>query len=125
MQEQLKSRDNSFKLLSKLETYDLYARKYILIGIPKVHNDIRIHILDENYDLIKNIKLASITKGNIRVKHLVNSLINISMLDYLFDILAELKIGDSKKVTSSLSKLADIKNIVYAWHNREIGISEK
>ena len=125
MSEQVKSRDNSFKLLSKLEIYDIYVRKYIINCIPKIYNDIRIHILDENYDLIRNVKLSSITKGNIRIKHLVNTLINISMLDYLFNSLSILKVGDARKISSSLSKLTDLKNIIYVWYNREIGISEK
>lgn len=122
MNNELKSNDNTFKLIDKVKDYDLYLRKYVLINIPKVHNDIRIHILDELYYLIKNIRLCTFNKGNILNKYLIESLVNISVLDYLFDNLIELNIGDKKKIITSLSKLANIKNIIYSWYNK---INEK
>lgn len=108
--------------MDKIANYDLYIRKYIVNNIPKIHNDLRIHILDELYELIKNIKLSSLTKGNIQIKHLTDSLLNISMLDYLFNSLIELKLCDINKINKSFSKLADIKNITYSWYNK---INEK
>ena len=118
MSTELKSRDNIFKLMDKIKDYDLYTRKYVINDIPKVHNDIRIHILDELFELVKNVKLSSFTKGNVQVKNLISVLTNISVLDYLFDIILELNLCNRDKTTKSLSKLADIKNICYSWYNK-------
>lgn len=118
MDEKLKSRDNVFKLMDKIKSYDLYVRKYVINDIPKIHNDIRIHIFDELFELVKNVKLSSLTKGNIQIKNLINILLNISILDYLFDLLLELNLCSKDKALKSLSKLADIKNIVYSWYNK-------
>lgn len=122
MNNNIKSRDNMFKVMDKIKDYDLYIRRYIIIEIPKVYNDIRIHILDELYELIKNVKFSTLTKGNIQIKYLINALLNISMLDYYFDLLLELKLCNKDKITKSLCKLADIKNICYSWYNK---INEK
>lgn len=65
MDEKLKPRDNVFKLMDKIKIYDLYVRKYVINDIPKIYNDIRIHIFDELFELVKNVKLSSLTKGNI------------------------------------------------------------
>lgn len=118
MHEKLKSRDNVFKLMDKIKSYDLYVRKYVINDIPKIHNDIRIHIFDELFEPVKNVKLSSLTKGNIQIKNLINTLLNISVLDYLFDLLLELNLCSKDKALKSLSKLADIKNIVYSWYNK-------
>lgn len=118
MSTELKSRDNIFKLIDKIKDYDLYTRKYVINDIPKVYNDIRIHILDELFELVKNVKLSSFTKGNVQVKNLISVLTNISVLDYLFDIILELNLCNRDKTTKSLSKLADIKNICYSWYNK-------
>ena len=118
MDNELKSRDNIFKLMDKIKDYDLYTRKYVINDIPKVYNDIRIHILDELFDLVKNIKLSSLTKGNIQIKNLINALLNISVLDYLFDLLLQLNLCNKDKLIKSLSKLTDIKNICYSWYNK-------
>lgn len=118
MDEKLKSRDNVFKLMDKIKSYDLYVRKYVINDIPKIHNDIRIHIFDELFELVKNVKLSSLTKGNIQIKNLINTLLNISILDYLFDLLLELNLCSKDKALKSLRKLADIKNIVYSWYNK-------
>lgn len=115
---ELKSRDNTFKLMDKIKSYDLYIRTYVINCIPKIHNDLRIHIFDELYELVKNVKLSSITKGNIQIKHLTNVLVNISILDYLSDMLLELNLSNKDKIIRSLSKLADIKNISYSWFNK-------
>lgn len=104
--------------MDKIKNYDLYTRKYVINDIPKIYNDIRIHILDELYDLVKNIKLSSLTKGNIQIKNLINALLNISVLDYLFDMLLELNLCSEDKLIKSLSKLTDIKNICYSWYNK-------
>lgn len=104
--------------MDKIKDYDLYTRKYVINDIPKVYNDIRIHILDELFDLVKNIKLSSLTKGNIQIKNLINALLNISVLDYLFDLLLQLNLCNKDKLIKSLSKLTDIKNICYSWYNK-------
>lgn len=42
MNTELKSRDNTFKLMDKIKSYDLYIRTYVINCIPKIHNDLRI-----------------------------------------------------------------------------------
>ena len=95
-----------------------YLRVNIVYCIPKIHNDLRIHLLDESYNLIKCIVSASFTKGNVRNKYINDSLITISMLDALLSIVMNIDSIDKKKVSTSIGQLANIKNIIYAWKNK-------
>lgn len=122
MNNELKTKDNVFKLIDKVSDFDLYIRNYVLCDIPKTYNDIRIHTLDELYNLVKNIKFSSITKGNIQNKYLTDTLVNISMIDYYFTCLIKLNLCNNKRIEKSLFKLAEIKNVCYSWYNK---INEK
>ena len=112
MDEKLKSKDNVFKLMDKIKIYDLYVRKYVINDIPKIYNEEYIYLMN-----CLNL-LKMLNKGNIQIKNLINTLLNISVLDYLFDLLLELNLCSKDKALKSLSKLADIKNIVYSWYNK-------
>ncbi len=48
-----------FNLYNKITYYISYIRKHVIINIPKIHNDIRIHLLDESYNLVKLLRYAS------------------------------------------------------------------
>ena len=118
-------KNSDFKLYNmSTELYD-YLRVNIVCCIPKIHNDLRIHILDESYNLIKCIVSASFTKGNVRNKHINDSLIAISMLDALLSIVINIDSINKKKVSTSIGQLANIKNIMYAWKNKLNGIKTK
>lgn len=111
--------NHEFTIYNKILDYKNYVEKYIICNIPRNNRNIRIHFLDEVYNLSKNMFYAVYNKGNIRIKYLVEMQVNISLLDMLT---SELKIFPkipNKKLNSATEKLSDIKNIVYAWKLNE------
>lgn len=108
-----------FTIYNKIFDYSQYVRTYIAVSIPNNNRDIRIHLLDEIYSLSKNMFYAIYNKGNIRMKHIVDMQINISLIDMLTGQIQELKCVSKKNIDSSIKKLSDIKNIVYAWKYNE------
>ncbi|MBQ8892410.1 MAG: hypothetical protein IJ068_06085 [Bacilli bacterium] len=107
--------DKNFKLYSYILDFDDYTRKYVVNNIPSVDRDIRIHLLDEIYNLEKSIIYAINTKGNIRIKHLIDSKVSISLIDMLFLKIRDIKCLKSSKLNTSIDKLTNVKNIVYGW----------
>ena len=106
--------NNEFKMYNKAVSYNKYIREYVISTIPSIHRDLRIHLLDESYSLIKLLMSASFSKGNIRNKYINDVIIVISMNDYLLGEIGD--INNNKKVClSAIKLLADVKNMVYAW----------
>ena len=110
---------NTFKLYSKLLNLSKYSRSYLLNNIPKVHNDLKIHLADELYLLTKNVFSATNNKDNIRIKYLTEAQTNISMIDYLLTCLKDIKCLNNRNINNTISILADIKNIIYGWKFNE------
>lgn len=108
-----------FTIYNKIFDYSQYVRTYIAVSIPNNNRDIRIHLLDEIYSLSKNMFYAIYNKENIRMKHIVDMQINISLIDMLTRQIQELKCVSKKNIDSSIKKLSDIKNIIYAWKYNE------
>ena len=104
-----------YTIITKAICYNSYVRKYIVNNIPKIHNDLRIHLLDEGYRLLKLLYLSGYNKGNIRMKYLVELKVNISLLDTLTSSIRELDCVSNKYLNTSVGMLTDIKNIVYGW----------
>lgn len=113
------SNSYDFTIYNKILDYNQYVRTYIANTIPNNHRDIRIHLLDEIYNLAKNMFYAIYNKGNIRMKHIVEMQVNISLIDMLVRQLQELKCTPKNHIDSSIKKLSDIKNITYAWKYNE------
>lgn len=113
------SNSYDFTIYNKILDYNQYVRTYVAISIPNNNRDIRIHLLDEIYNLSKNMFYAIYNKGNIRMKHIVEMQVNISLIDMLVRQLQELKCVPKKHIDSSIKKLSDIKNITYAWKYNE------
>ena len=106
---------SGFSLLKIVSDYNIYLRSYIINNIPKVHNDIRIHLLDESYHLTKNIMLAGYNKGNIRMKYLIDVKVNISLIDMFISFIRDIDCVSNKYLNSLTGYLANIKNIIYGW----------
>lgn len=99
--------------------YNNYIRINILPAIPAVHRDLRIHLADESFILAKTMFYAVYTKGNIRMKHLIDMQVTISTIDMLSTNIMDFSCVPKSKIISSLKKLEEIKNITYAWINNE------
>ena len=115
----MEQKNSGYKLYNKIILFTNYSRSYILSSIPKVHSDIKIHYADELYDLTKNMFYATYNKGNIRMKYLVESQVNLSMIDFLLTKIKDLDCVKSKNVNSAVSLLTEIKNIIYGWKFNE------
>ena len=76
--------DNDFILLKKISIFNEYVDEYIVSLIPNVHRNVRIHLLDEIYNLQKYLYEAIYNKGNIRSKYINEMIVSISLIDNLF-----------------------------------------
>ena len=106
--------NNDFDLIPKVLNYSKYVRSYIAFSIPNVHRDIRIHLLDECYNLVRYLYEAVYNKGSIRIKYINELLVTLSMLDYLTDYLKNMNI-ERRHLKASIYKLTEIKNRLYGW----------
>lgn len=110
---------NGYSLYNKIVDFQNYVEKNIDNNISAVHRNLKIHFQDECYNLSKNMLYATYNKGNIRIKYLVELQVNISLLDMLLNKFKEMKEIKATKVNSAISKLGDIKNIIYGWKFNE------
>ena len=106
--------NSEFKLLNKTTELDKYIRNNIIPTIPSVHRDLKIHLLDESYNLIKTLLSASFNKGNVRNKYINDFIINVALLDYILGEVGETN-NNKKKSLVAIKLLSDVKNMVYAW----------
>ncbi len=104
-----------YSLSMRVDDLNTYIRNYVCAIIPNVHRDLRIHLLDEMYMLVKNIYYVTYNKGNIRMKYLIELKVNISMIDNIFSQLMNILTSNTKSIKVAISKLNDIKNIIYGW----------
>lgn len=119
------NKEKDYSLYKKLFSFKTYSERHILNNIAKVNNQLRIHYVDELYELYKNFYRALYNKGNIRNKAINDMLVNISMLDMNVDSIYEFKYIDDKRYKSVVSLLLDIKNITYGWKNKINSEKEK
>ena len=109
--------NSNFKLYTEIIRYAKYVRRYVAANIPAVHRDIKIHLLDEIYNLKRFLIEAQYTKGNIRIKNITEMIVSISMIDILTDELLELCSNNKKNIVKSIEILTSIKNMTFAWRN--------
>jgi hypothetical protein len=111
--------NKDYSLYSRISSYDEYIRKNIVNMIPNVYRDIRIHLLDELYNLEKNMFNATYNKGNIRIKYLTEIRVNISLMDMLLNNIRKIDKVNVRRVDVAISMLAYIKNVIYGWKYNE------
>ena len=61
-----------FTIYNKVRDFNDYVRVNIANSIPSVYRDIRMHLLDECYNLVSLLFSAVYNKGNIRMKYLID-----------------------------------------------------
>lgn len=109
--------ESKFNLYNEVIKYASYVRRYVVGDISAVHRDLKINLLDEIYHLKRFLISAQYTKGNIRVKNIVEMLVTISMLDIITnELLAYSK--NKKHLEKSLYFLTNIKNMTFGWKER-------
>ncbi len=110
---------DNFRLYSKCKNLIVYAEKYVLNNIPKVHSVYRKKmeeaIINLNFDVIR----ANSNEGNIRSKYQKDFLIDLQMVDLFLTILSDLKIGDRKKIIIFTNMLEEVRKIGISWINNE------
>ncbi len=111
--------NSDFNLYNEVIKYERYIRKYVSNEIPAVHRDLRIHLMDECYNLAKDMFSAVYNRGNIRMKYLINIRVDISLIDMLLTEIKNLKCQKDKYIVTCISKLEDIKIIIYGWIRNE------
>ena len=62
---------------------------------------------------------AVYNKGNIKMKYLIEMQVNISLIDMMTNELRQFSTVPNSQLNSSIKKLGEIKNIVYAWKLNE------
>ena len=111
--------ENGFSLYNKLLDFNKYVKQYIAVQIPSVHRDLRIHLLDQMYQLSSHLFSATYNKGNIRMKYIIEMQVDVSLLDMMIDELRSIDCVSRKHLDSAVRKLSFIKNMVYAWRLNE------
>jgi len=104
-----------FHLETAIKNFDRYIQKHISNNISKVHRNLKIHLEDECYNLDKYLYEAIFTKGNVRLKNLVEMLVTLSLIDHLLEQAKEEKSISRKKLEVAISQLVEIKNMTRAW----------
>ena len=107
--------NKDFNLYTRVVNYDEYLRINVATCIPNVQRDLRIHLLDESYNLLRSLYEAEYTKGNIRMKNITEMLVIISMLDFISAELLEYCPNKIRKIIKSIEMLTEIKNMTYSW----------
>ena len=105
--------DVNFNLYNKIIDYSKYVRTNILVTIPIIHRDVKIHLADEIYNLSKLLFLAVYNKGNVRMKYLVEMQATISCIDMLTTTIIDLKCCSIKKSKSFFKKVRRNKKILF------------
>lgn len=111
--------NNNFAIYNQILEFRKYTRTYLLVNIPKVHSDIRIHFTDESYKLVELLYMAIYTKGNIRYKNITEMLVRISLLDMLLEEIKELKVVKSNYIHTTSAMLKEIQNMTFKWKDNE------
>ena len=108
-------KEQDFTIYNKIKDFNCYVRTNVANSIPSIYRDMRIHLLDECYNLISLLFGAIYSKGNIRLKYLNDIKVKLSLIDYLFSGFRDNRIIKDKTLNVAISKLATIKNIIYGW----------
>ena len=77
-------KEQDFTIYNKIKDFNGYVRANIANSIPSIYRDMRIHLLDECYNLISLLFGVIYSKGNIRLKYLNDINVKLSLSDYLF-----------------------------------------
>lgn len=83
MQKEEKKNNQEYTLYNKIKDFNSYLWINVANSIPSVCRDIRIHLLDECYNLTSLLFGATYNKGNVRLKYLNDMRIKLSLLDLL------------------------------------------
>ena len=94
-----------FTIYNKITDHNLYLKTCLMSDIPANSRDLRIHMLDEVYNLAKNMFSAIYNKGNIRMKYLIEMQINISLFDMMTNELRNLRKTPTKNIHTSIHKI--------------------
>lgn len=106
---------DEFVIREKVILFDKYVRDNIANAIPSVHRDIKIHLLDEVYNVVKNLHFAIYNKGNIRIKYITEIIVNISLIDYLFGFIENYDGINKLKLRNATKMLLDVRNMIKRW----------
>ena len=108
-----------FKLLNKVKYLIDYSDEYILSSFPKSDLALKINLENNLYNLLENTYRANINKGNIRIKHIKEIIININLLDYYIGKIKNKKIIKTNRYTAFLNCIEDIIKMSYKWLSNE------
>ena len=102
-----------FRLYNEVISFSKYIRRYVIGDITSIHRDLRIHLLDEIYNLKRDLISAINNKGNIRSKNINDMLISIAMIDIIIDEIRDY--NKSKHIDKSIGMITNIKGMILGW----------
>ena len=107
--------NSNFLLLSKSERLINYYNK-LLINFPNKEYVLKNNIETTSYKLIENIFSYNInTTDRIKQKYLKDLLINLSMLDFYFEVALKKKYISEKKCNHYCSAILMLSKMTYGW----------
>jgi len=111
---------DSVSLYRQLADLVSYVNTYITNTIPSVHRDTRIHLLDEIYNLRKNILYSINTIDDNRINYLIDTKMNILMIELMFNDIKKMNCCKIDRLDDGEKMLNSIKKIVYDWIEQKI-----
>ena len=107
--------DSNFKIISKMKYLIKYINDYVFSGFPKTYLALKINLEKCMYNIIEETLRARLNLGNIRVKHIKEILINLSLIDYYIGEVYDKKIIIYKRYCACININNEVYKMVYRW----------
>lgn len=106
-------KNSKFKLLSKSQVLFCYVNR-LVPNLPKKENNLKRHIEDSQYELIKYIINYNILTTNIKKKNLLDKfLVELSFYDYLITEIYHKEYISKHQLTCIGTMIIEIRKITY------------
>lgn len=108
-------KNEDFRIVGKIRELMKYCDSYVFSSFPKSELALKIRLEKCLYSLHEECLRARLNVGNIRVKHIKELVINISLIDYYIGTCSCKKIITSKRYFSIMGFLDSLNKMVGGW----------
>lgn len=107
-----KMKNEDFRIVGKIRELMKYCDDYVFSSFPKKDLALKINLEKCLYSLHEECLRARLNVGNIRVKHIKELVINISLIDYYIGTCSCKKIITSKRYFSIMGFIDNLNKMV-------------
>ena len=110
---------DKFRLLQEIKKLIIYSDTYVYTNFPKEKKHLKIAYFDAVNNLFEYTLRANNTSGNVSNKNQNECFTYLSVVDFYISYMYDLKIVSSRRYSSILRILGNIKKLLYGWMNEE------